>query len=116
MVRCQRYLEIMEEEKLVENAAQVGAHLRATLERLQTARPELLSNTRGRGLMCAIDFPDGPTRDAVADRAYETGVIILPCGTRSLRFRPPLDITTAEVDEALDLLARAIDQVVAKSA
>jgi L-lysine 6-transaminase len=116
MVRCQRYLEIMEEEKLVENAAQVGAHLRAALERLQGSRPELLSNARGRGLMCAIDLPDGATRDAVTDRAYELGVIILPCGTRSLRFRPPLDITAAEVDEGVDTLARAIDQVGAKSA
>jgi len=116
MVRSQRYLEIMEEERLVENAAHVGAHLRAGLERMQSARPELLTNARGRGLMCSIDFPDAATRDAVADRAYELGAIILPCGTRSLRFRPPLDITAREVDEALDLVSRAIDQVAAKTA
>ncbi|HTM57122.1 MAG TPA: L-lysine 6-transaminase [Candidatus Udaeobacter sp.] len=116
MVRCQRYLEIMEEEKLVENAALVGAHLRAALETLQRERPDLLSNARGRGVMCAIDFPDGATRDAVADRAYELGMIILPCGTRSLRFRPPLDVTAAEVDEGVALLSRAIEHVAAKSA
>jgi L-lysine 6-transaminase len=116
MVRCQRFLEIMDEEKLVENAAHVGAHLRAALENLQRERPDLLSNARGRGVMCAIDFPDGGTRDAVADRAYELGMIILPCGTRSLRFRPPLDVTAAEVDEGLELLSRAIEHVAAKSA
>ena len=116
MVRCQRFLEIMDEEKLVENAAHVGAHLRAALENLQRERPDLLSNSRGRGVMCAIDFPDGGTRDAVADRAYELGMIILPCGTRSLRFRPPLDVTAAEVDEGLELLSRAIEHVAAKSA
>jgi L-lysine 6-transaminase len=116
MVRSQRYLEIMAEERLVENAERVGAHLKSALERMQAERPELLTNARGRGLMCAIDFPDGATRDAVADRAFEMGVIILPCGTHSLRFRPPLDITAAEVDEALEIVARAIDRQVARTA
>ena len=116
MVRCQRYLEIMAEEKLVENAASVGAHLKRGLETLQSRRPEFLSNARGRGLMCAIDFPDGAARDAVADRVFELGMIILSCGTHSLRFRPPLDVTAAEVDQALDVLARAVDLAATKSA
>jgi len=116
MVRCQRYLEIMAEEKLVANAATVGEHLKRGLETLQAKRPEFLSNARGRGLMCAIDFPDGAARDAVADRAFELGMIILSCGTRSLRFRPPLDVTAAEVDEALDVIARAVDLAATKTA
>lgn len=116
MVRCQRYLEIIEEDRLLENATTVGAHLKRGLEMLQGELPELLSNARGLGLMCAIDFPDGATRDAVADRAYEEGMIILPCGRRSLRFRPPLDITVAEVDEAFGILRKAIAKTNAKSA
>ncbi len=113
MVRSQRYLEIIEEESLVENAATVGAHLLTALQALQADRPDLVSNARGRGLMCAIDFPNRTIRHQVADKAYELGMVILPCGQRSLRFRPPLDITTAEVDEALDILRRAIDIVAA---
>jgi L-lysine 6-transaminase len=116
MVRCQRYLEIMEEERLVENAEKVGAHLKRGLEALAAEHPEALSNARGRGLMCAIDLSDGPTRDAVADRAYELGMLILPCGEKSLRFRPPLDVTAAEADEALDILRRAVLQQSARSA
>ena len=116
MVRSQRYLEIIEEEKLVENAASVGAYLLAGLQRLQAERAEVLSNARGLGLMCAIDFPDGASRDRVADKAYELGMIILACGTRSLRFRPSLDITAAEVDEALDVVRRATDLAFAKTA
>jgi L-lysine 6-transaminase len=116
MVRSQRYLEIMAEEKLIENSERVGAHLKSALERMQAERPDVLSNARGRGLMCAIDFPDGATRDAVADHAFELGVIILPCGTHSLRFRPPLDITAPEVDEALAIVARAIDRQAARTA
>ena len=116
MVRCRRYLEIMAEEKLVENAAAMGRHLLAGLEAMQLERPEMLSSARGKGLMCAIDFPDGAVRDAVAERAFELGAIILPCGRRSLRLRPPLDITAAELDEGLDLIRRAIALATARSA
>jgi len=116
MVRSQRYLEIIEEERLVENAAKVGAHLLSRLLMLQAARPDVLSNARGRGLMCAVDLPDTETRNRVADKAYDMGLIILGAGHRSLRFRPPLDITAAEVDEALELLGGAMKMVQAKSA
>ena len=108
MVRCQRYLEIIEEEKLVENAATVGAHLLTQLEAMQRELPDVLSNARGRGLMCAIDLPDTALRNAVADKAYDMGMVILGCGHQSLRFRPPLDITTAEIDEAMAILAKSI--------
>ena len=116
MVRCQRYLEIMAEERLVERAAATGRHLQRALENLQAERPEHLSHARAQGLMGAIDFPDGPARDAVADKAFELGMIILPCGTQSLRFRPPLDTTEAEIDEAIGILGRAIDMSAVKSA
>jgi L-lysine 6-transaminase len=106
----------MAEEKLVENAAAMGRHLLAGLEAMQRERPEVLSNARGKGLMCAVDFPDAAVRDAVAERAFELGAIILPCGRRSLRFRPPLDITAAELDEGLDLIGRAIALATARSA
>jgi L-lysine 6-transaminase len=111
MVRCKRYLEIMEEERLVENAATVGEHLRRGLEALAGERSGVLSNARGRGLLCAIDLPDGEIRGAVVDRCFELGMMILPCGTRSIRFRPPLDVTAAETDEAIAIVRRAVDEV-----
>jgi L-lysine 6-transaminase len=116
MVRSQRYLEIIDEEQLVQRAAELGAYLKSGLERLQAEKPELLSNARGLGLMCAIDFPDGTTRDAVAEKMFELGAIILPCGQRGLRFRTPLDVTREELDEAMDLLRRAVEMAVRKSA
>ena len=75
----------------------------------------MFSNPRGKGLMCAVEFPDPPVRDAVARKMYELGAVILPCGVKSLRFRPPLDVTAAEVDEGLDLLGRAVAAVVPKA-
>jgi L-lysine 6-transaminase len=107
MVRSQRYLEIIEEDHLVEHAAKVGAHLLKGLEALAASMPHVYSNPRGRGLMCAIDLPDGATREKVADKAYDLGMVILGCGPLSLRFRPPIDVQAAEIDEALAILQRA---------
>ena len=75
-----------------------------------------MSNARGLGLMCAVDLPDGPTRDAVAQEMYQLGAVILGCGPRSLRFRPPLDVTIAELDEGLDLMRRALARAALESA
>ena len=111
MVRAQRYLEIIEEERLVDHAATTGNHLLTGLQSLVAWRPDTLSNARGRGLMCAIEFASPALRDAVQDKAYEMGMMILACGPASLRFRPPLDVTVAEVDEALGLLKRAVESV-----
>jgi L-lysine 6-transaminase len=116
MVRCQRYLEIMDSEGLIGNAERVGGNLKSGLETLVAEMPEAFSNARGKGLMCAIDLPDGAIRDVVRNAMYERGAIILGCGTRSLRFRPPLDITAAEVDEALDLLRTSVRKVVKPAA
>jgi L-lysine 6-transaminase len=111
MVRATRFLEIIEQDGLVEQAASVGSHLLAGLHELQAGHPSVFSNARGRGLMCAIDFADGPTRDRVADEAYEMGMMILGCGHRSVRFRPPLDVTAGEVAEALEILEAAALEV-----
>src|SRR6185503_1409210 len=116
MVRSQRYLEIIEEEKLLENATQVGAHLLKSLETLQGEMPELMMNARGKGLMAAIDFENKSLRDRLRDKMFEEGAIILGCGTVGLRFRPPLDITAAEVDEALVLIRKALKSAAPKAA
>ncbi|TKW73729.1 MAG: aminotransferase class III-fold pyridoxal phosphate-dependent enzyme, partial [Bradyrhizobium icense] len=61
----------------------------------------LVDNVRGRGLFVACDLPDPATRGALlADLHDVEHVIALPCGSRSIRFRPALSITEDEVDEA----------------
>ena len=110
MVRSRRILEVIESEGLVEHAHKTGAHLLGRLQALAESRASVVSNARGRGLMCAVDLPDGPTRDAVVERLLSTEqVIMLGCGERTLRFRPAL---TSSVDE-LDLGVDALDRVIA---
>ncbi|HEX7069820.1 MAG TPA: L-lysine 6-transaminase [Rhodothermales bacterium] len=110
MVRFDRILEVIEEDELLDHVRAVGAHLLGRLEDLQTRIP-VVTNVRGKGLMCAFDMPDTETRDAVLKTCYEEGVVILGCGVRSIRFRTPLTISTSEIDEGLDRIERSIRKV-----
>jgi L-lysine 6-transaminase len=106
MVRFQRYLEIIEEDKLVENAAKVGAYLLDKLTAF-TQKYEYVTSPRGKGLMCAFDFPDAHARNAFTNACYNNGLIILPCGQRSVRFRPPLTVTTDHIDEGFAIIEKS---------
>ena len=108
MLRSQKYLEIIQKDHLVENAAKQGKYLLKGLEELQENYPRVVSNARGRGLMCAFDLPTAEQRDAMKKRLYENNMIILGCGASTIRFRPPLIITSREIDEALDIIERVV--------
>lgn len=106
MVRFGRILDIIEEDKLVDNAAHVGTYLLSKLVSL-AEKHEHLSNARGKGLFCAIDLPDSHSRNAVIQHCIENGLMILACGSNTVRFRPPLTITKEQIDEGLDILEKA---------
>ncbi len=108
MVRSTRYIEIIADENLVENAERQGALLLELLGGIQERHPGLVSNVRGRGLMCAFDLSSGELRGTAMDLAREEGVLALACGERSIRFRPFLDVTEAEIREGVEALERAI--------
>ncbi|MDZ4744789.1 MAG: L-lysine 6-transaminase [bacterium] len=96
MVRATKYLEIIDDENLVQNAATQGAYLQERIAHLE--------NARGRGLFCAFDMPTPEARGAVLKGAYEKGLILVGCGTRSVRLRPPLNITRAQIDDAVAII------------
>ena len=108
MVRCQKYLEIMEEERLIKNAEIQGKHLLEGLEEIAQKYPNKLSNARGRGLMCAFDLPTPEKRDEIKEKLYANDLIVLGCGATTIRFRPPLIVSSEEVDEALTILDKAV--------
>jgi L-lysine 6-transaminase len=111
MVRFGRYLEIIEEEKLVERARLVGSHLLSELEKLQGENPERISSVRGRGLMCAFDLPDTESRDRFKKLAFDNGMLILGCGQRSIRFRPTLSVAKEDVDQGMSILRRVLSSL-----
>jgi L-lysine 6-transaminase len=110
MVRFDRILEIIEEENLVENAERVGIHLQS---RLQEVADEIgaVDNVRGRGLMCAFDLPSAEIRDRFLKRCFQEGLVILGCGTRSVRFRSPLNLTAEEVDQGVGVISEVLQKL-----
>ena len=108
MVRCQRFVEIIEEEKLLDNARRVGQHLLDGLLRLEGSFPELISNSRGLGLFLAFDLPDQATRERVLNQMFDEGVLGLRSGQRAIRFRPPVSLVFSEADEGLLRLESAL--------
>jgi L-lysine 6-transaminase len=110
MIRCAKYLEIIVEENLIENARVVGEYLLGRLRELAHELP-VISNVRGRGLFLALDLPDKETRDRVLAACLENGLIALASGASAVRFRPPLNLSREEADEGVRKLRRAIPAV-----
>jgi L-lysine 6-transaminase len=111
LVRCARYLEVIHEERLVDNARVVGEHLLSGLTEVERERGGLMTNARGRGLMIAFDLPTPAQRDAAHKKIAAGGLLLLKCGTRSIRFRPPLNLSTAEADTGLEILRRTLKEL-----
>jgi len=110
MVRAQRYLEIIEEEDLVENARKRGETLVKGLKDLEQKHAGV-TQARGRGLMAAFDVPTAELRAKTLETAREMGVLALASGTQSIRFRPALTISDEDIHRGLDILDRAIKKV-----
>jgi len=107
MLRGIRYFEIIHEERLVENAAVMGERLLAGLGRLAGRYP-VMSNVRGRGLFCAFSLPDGKMRDKVRQQCWDHGFATLASWPSSIRFRPMLNVSAAEIDRALEILETSL--------
>lgn len=99
-------LQVLVEEGLVENAARVGAYLKAGLEAMRT---DAVVDVRGRGLMLALDIdPDaGPARGFVETFAAH-GVLAKDAHEHTIRIAPPLVLTRQEADWAIDRIAAAL--------
>ena len=110
MVRFTLYLEVIEKENLVNNAAKMGDYLLDELSSLANDY-ENVSNIRGKGLFCAFDLPSGDDRDTIANLISEEGALILGCGLQSIRFRPHLNISKDEIDQGMTIIRRALDRL-----
>jgi len=98
---------VIHSERLVENAAIMGARLLAGLDEL-ASRHAVVANVRGRGLFCAFTLPTVEERDRLRSLLWERGLATLASWPTSVRFRPCLNVSTHEVDAALDRLDDAL--------
>ena len=103
MVRSTKILEIIEEDQLCNNAAEVGTYLLNHLKSF-AGQYDKMSNVRGRGLLCAFDLPDPAMRDRFIEEGLKHQVMFLGCGKQSIRFRPALNISKDQVDEGMEAM------------
>jgi L-lysine 6-transaminase len=114
MVRCRKFLEVIEEEKLIDNARTTGDFLLKKLVELAEEFPGKMTNVRGRGLFIAFDLPDGATRGKVLSTWLQKhNVMSLASGERAIRLRPPLTLTKDDVTTGVQRLRAALIEVLA---
>ena len=106
MVRFTRILEVIEEDNLVDHVSETGDYL---LDRIRNLceKHEYLSNPRGRGLFCAMDLPETHARNALVKECRKNGLLILGCGTKTIRFRPNLAIQKEELDKGIAIIEKS---------
>lgn len=100
-------LDVMEEERLVDNARETGSYLMGQLKALQ-ASCRHITDVRGRGLMVGIEL-DMPYKDVRNRLVYEEHVFTGCSGTNTLRLLPPLCFTKAMADEFVARLKKCLD-------
>lgn len=106
------------EEELIDNAARMGEFLMAQLRQLPH-RHVLIGDVRGRGLMIGVELvrdrttkePAVEERDRLLQACFRRGLLLLPCGTSTVRFCPPLVIDQHQVQTAVELFDDGLAEV-----
>ena len=116
-VAAKAVIDIIEEDDLRENASSVGAYFRASLEQLQDKHP-VIGDVRGMGLMQAMEFvKDRHTKEPSPEATVQfmeecrrRGLLIGKGGLwgNVIRMSPPLNISRADVDEAVRIMDQAL--------
>jgi len=114
-------LEVIEKEGLIALAEETGGIIMDALAELQM-RHSSIGNIRGRGLMIGIEFVKDreskeravALRNAIVQKGFQKGLLLIPCGSNSIRMTPPLNIARDLVDEGLQIFAEALAEAEAE--
>ncbi len=107
MLRFKLILEVIEQENLVQNAAEKGRYLQDKLQEMMKDKPQL-SNLRGEGLFVALDFESEIARNEFIKKAYANKLIMLGCGEKSIRFRPHLNVSYEDIDKTIAVIEKSV--------
>lgn len=104
---ARKALQVLVEEKMIENADTLGRYFLSELEKVRTPA---VKEIRGRGLMIALElYPDTPgAARAVCERLMRAGLLCKETHTDTIRFAPPLVIRKEEVDIAVETIGKAL--------
>lgn len=108
-------IDVLQKEKLVENAARQGQLMNRRLKEMEEAY-ECVGDARGLGLMQATEFvkskdgkePAPKLRNQVMENALKRGLLLLSCGESGIRYIPPLTITAEQVNVGMDIMEESI--------
>ena len=111
-------IEVIKEERLLENATKQGTYILKRLEELSEER-SIIGDVRGKGLMIGMEIVANkedkkPAPDKASEiilRSWRRGVAVITCGVSTIRIAPPLNITRELVDSALDIMADVLKEV-----
>lgn len=106
------------ENKLLKNAQVTGDYLRMKLKELSRKFPSI-GDVRGLGLMIGVEIvkdletrePAPKERDLIIEKAFQKGLLLLGCGESSIRFCPPLIVTKAQVDVAVEIVGDCLRKI-----
>jgi 4-aminobutyrate aminotransferase len=101
-------IDAIHDHDLLANATAMGDLF---LELLADAALPNVVDTRGKGLMLAVEFDSKSRRDDVMAAAVQRGLLVIGCGIRTLRVLPPLDLTEREIQLGVEILAEAAEAV-----
>jgi hypothetical protein len=99
----------------LDQVRETGARACAGLNTLAKDFPEIVRNVRGAGAMLGFDVPRADLRDALLDRAFRRGLVLLGAGERTLRFYPRYDTEPYAIDEALAILRASVEDLVGRA-
>ncbi|MDI6643072.1 MAG: acetyl ornithine aminotransferase family protein [Candidatus Hodarchaeaceae archaeon] len=111
-------LDVLEKERLDQNAERVGGYLLKRIKEL-SEKHELIGDARGKGMMIGIEFvedqrtkkPATKQRNALMNEAFKRGLVLLGAGASSLRLAPPLVLTKEQADVGLEIFGEALEKV-----
>lgn len=101
-----KIIEVIKNDRLLDNAAAMGAKLKKGLQEL--AGKGGLADVRGLGLMIGIEFDSRQNRDERLVKAFKNGLLLLPAGQKAMRVIPPLTVTEKEMQEGLELMSQVL--------
>jgi 4-aminobutyrate aminotransferase len=117
-VAAMAVIDVIKEERLLENATKQGAYIMKRLEELKE-QSEIVGDVRGKGLMIGLEIvadkenkkPAPDKASEVMRRSWKRGVAIITCGVSTIRIVPPLNITRELVDSAIEIIEDVVKEV-----
>ena len=115
-----KVFEVIERDKLADNARETGGWMKAELEQLAVQFPQVIKSVRGLGFMLGIELAENIPAFAntgkvaslnFVNRLHEAGVLTVPSGTHVVRFLPALNLSRADAAEGLAVMTSVVKAI-----